>query len=45
LAAHYESIGKPTTPDSWTHDMDKKFHPPLRDKLREELKTQGFDFR
>ena len=45
LAAHYASIGKPTTPDSWTHDMDKKFHPPLRDKLREELKTQGFDFR
>jgi len=45
LAAHYEEIGKATTPDSWTHDMDKKFHPPLRDKLREELKAQGFDFR
>ncbi len=45
LAAHYESIGIPTTQDSWTHDMDKKFHPPLRDKLRAELKAQGFDFR
>ena len=45
LAAHYGEIGKPTTPDSWTHDMDKKFHPPLRDKLRDQLKTQGFDFR
>lgn len=45
LAAHYEEIGKTTTPDSWTHDMDKKFHPPLRDSLREQLKKQGFDFR
>jgi FMN reductase (NADPH) len=45
LAAHYEESGRMTTPDSWTHDMDKKFHPPLRDKLREELKTLGFDFR
>ncbi len=45
LAEHYLAIGRATTPDSWTHDMDKKFHPPLRDKLREELKAQGFDFR
>lgn len=45
LAAHYGSIGKPTTPDSWTHDMDKKFHARLRDKLREQLRVQGFDFR
>ncbi|NKB56641.1 MAG: oxygen-insensitive NADPH nitroreductase [Alphaproteobacteria bacterium] len=45
LAEHYEAIGKATTPDSWTHDMDKKFHPPLRDSLREQLKKQGFDFR
>ena len=45
LAAHYESSGRKTTPDSWTHDMDKKFHPPLRDKLRQQLKHQGFDFR
>jgi nitroreductase len=45
LAAHYESTGRPTTPDSWTHDMDKKFHARLRDKLREQLRVQGFDFR
>ena len=45
LADHYEANDKPTTPDSWTHDMDKKFHPPLRDKLREELQNKGFDFR
>lgn len=45
LAAHYESTGRPTTPDSWTHDMDKKFHARLRDKLREQLRTQGFDFK
>lgn len=45
LAAHYEATGKATTPDSWTHDMDKKFYPPLRDKLRQQLKALGFDFR
>lgn len=44
LAAHYEEIGKPTTPDSWTRDIDKKFHARLRDKLREQLKARGFDF-
>lgn len=45
LAAHYESTGRPTTPDSWTNDMDKKFHARLRDKMREQLSAQGFDFR
>ena len=45
LAVHYKASGRETTPDSWTRDMDRKFHPPLRDKLREQLKTQGFDFR
>lgn len=44
LAEHYEATGRKTTPDSWTHDMDKKFHARLRDKLREQLKQQGFDF-
>ncbi len=44
LAAHYASIGKPTTPASWSHDVDKKFHPQLRQGLREQLKQQGFDF-
>ena len=45
LSYHYEEIGKETTPDSWSHDMDKKFHPQLREGLREQLKKQGFDFR
>ena len=45
LRAHYEKIGKNTTPDSWSHDMDKKFHPQLREGLRAQLKKQGFDFR
>jgi len=45
LARHYAAAGKATTPDSWSHDMDKKFHPPLREKLREELRRLGFDFR
>ena len=31
--------------DSWSHDMDKKFHPQLREGLRAQLKKQGFDFR
>lgn len=45
LKEHYEAIGKETTPDSWSHDMDKKFSPQLREGLREQLKKQGFDFR
>ena len=45
LRAHYEDIGKETTPDSWSHDMDKKFHPQLREGLREQLRKQGFNFR
>ena len=44
LAAHYAEIGKTTTPDSWTHDIDKKFTPPLRQNLRRELADRGFDF-
>jgi nitroreductase len=44
LAAHYERIGKVTTIDSWTHDMDRKFHPALRNDLRQQLKQLGFDF-
>ncbi len=44
LAAHYTNIGVKTTPDSWTHDMDSKFHKRLRDKLREQLAERGFDF-
>ena len=45
LFEHYKSIGKETTPDSWSHDMDKNFHPQLREGLRAQLKVQGFDFR
>lgn len=45
LARHYRATGRPTTDDSWTHDMDKKFHPWLRDKLRQQLEERGFDFR
>jgi hypothetical protein len=45
LAQHYSAIGKATTADSWSHDMDRKFHPQLRDKLREQLCELGFDFR
>ncbi|MBT3332860.1 MAG: hypothetical protein HOK21_11670 [Rhodospirillaceae bacterium] len=45
LEKHYTSKGIATTPDSWTHDMDKKFSPQLRDNLRQQLKELGFDFR
>ncbi len=44
LRAHYESVGKTTTPDSWSHDMAKKFMPEPRPNLRKELADQGFDF-
>ena len=45
LAVHYNAIGKATTPDSWTHDMNKKFEVQPRENLRRELKELGFDFR
>ena len=44
LAAHYQATGRATTPDSWTGDMDKKFHPQLRPNLRQQLGKKGFDF-
>jgi nitroreductase len=44
LAAHYRAIGKATTDDSWSRDMDKKFVARLRDNLRNEVRAQGFDF-
>lgn len=44
LATHYRGTGRPTTDDSWTHDMDRKFHPPLRAGLRAQLRSRGFDF-
>lgn len=44
LAKHYRGTGRDTTDDSWSRDMDSKFHPPLRDQLREELSALGFKF-
>jgi nitroreductase len=44
LRAHYDSIGKPTSPDSWTADAAKKFMPEPRENLRAELAALGFDF-
>lgn len=44
LAAHYADLGKPATPDAWTHDVDKKFHARPRDALRRQLAALGFDF-
>ncbi len=44
LAAHYESTGTPTTPDSWTNNVDQKFHVQPRQGLRDQLKQLGFDF-
>jgi len=44
LAAHYASVGKPTTPDSWSHDMVAKFDPKVRADLRRGLEQLGFDF-
>jgi len=45
LATHYQAVGKATTADSWTHDVDAKFQPPPREGLRQALKARGFDFR
>ena len=44
LAAHYEGQGKPTAPDSWSHEVDAKFSGGIRQGLREQLKQRGFDF-
>lgn len=44
LAEHYEAGGRATTPDSWSFDIDKKFHPQLRADLRAQLRQRGFDF-
>jgi nitroreductase len=44
LAAHYESRGMPTAPDSWSAEINKKFNNDLRKTLRADLKKLGFDF-
>lgn len=45
LAAHYRAQDIATTDDSWTHAMDARFVPQVRDGLRAQLKERGFDFR
>jgi nitroreductase len=45
LAAHYRQLGKSTTADSWTGEIDRKFSRPQRDDLRLVLREMGFDFR
>lgn len=45
LADHYTAIGKETTPDSWTNDVNAKFSIPRRQELRAQLKERGFDWR
>lgn len=44
LKDHYDIIGKESHPNSWTHEVDKKFAPRPRDGLRAALKARGFDF-
>lgn len=45
LAAHYRGQGRTTNDDSWSAELVKKFAPMPREKLREEVRHQGFDFR
>lgn len=44
LAAHYESRGMRTAPDSWSAEINAKFNNDLRKTLRGDLKKLGFDF-
>ena len=43
LARHYESMGKPTQPDSWSHGVASRFRARPRDDLRPVLKARGID--
>ncbi|HUS95415.1 MAG TPA: nitroreductase family protein [Hyphomicrobiaceae bacterium] len=45
LGAHYTSRGIPTTPNSWTNEIDKKFSNAPRPGLRAQLAQLGFDFK
>jgi len=45
LADHYTSVGRPTTPDSWSRETVTKICTKQRDGLRDQLKQLGFDFR
>ncbi len=44
LKSHYDSIGKESHANSWTHEVDAKFSSRPRDGLRAALKARGFDF-
>jgi nitroreductase len=44
LAAHYTATNKPTHPNSWSYEIDKKFVDQPRARLREQLRDLGFDF-
>jgi len=44
LSAHYASVNKPTTSDSWSGEIARKFDPQPRAGLRDALKECGFDF-
>lgn len=44
LKEHYMSIGKETTDQSWSNEIDTKFSKRPRDFLRDALKARGFDF-
>lgn len=44
LRTHYQAIDKPTTTNSWTDEIAKKFNPQPRDGLRAALHALGFDF-
>lgn len=45
LADHYRSQGRQTNDDSWTAELVAKFAVQPRPKLRDEVASQGFDFR
>lgn len=45
LVAHYVASGRAATAETWSRDAATKFGSKPRDRLRQELKGQGFDWR
>ena len=45
LAEHYRGQGRTTNDDSWSAELAAKFSLRPRQKLREQVAGQGFDFR
>jgi len=45
LMAHYIDSGRAATAETWSRDAAGKFGSKPRDRLRQELKAQGFDWR